>query len=45
MEIRQLKMFCTAAKNLSFTKTAAELDYAQSNITAQIRLLEDELTK
>lgn len=44
MEIRQLKMFCTAAKNLSFTKTAAELDYAQSNITAQIRLLEDELT-
>lgn len=44
MEIRQLKMFCTAAKNLSFTKTAAELDYAQSNITAQIRLLEEELT-
>lgn len=44
MEIRQLKMFCAAAKNLSFTKTATELDYAQSNITAQIRLLEEELT-
>jgi len=44
MELRQLKMFCTAAKTLSFTKTAAELDYAQSNITAQIRLLENELT-
>lgn len=43
MELRQLKIFCTAAKSLNFTKAAAELDYVQSNITAQIHQLEEEL--
>ena len=43
MEIRQLKIFCTASKALNFTKTAEELGYTQSNITAQIHLLEEEL--
>lgn len=43
MELRQLQTFCIAAETLSFTKTAAKLGYVQSNITSQIRQLEDEL--
>ena len=43
MELRQLKIFCEAAKTLNFTKAAENLGYAQSNITSQIRLLENEL--
>lgn len=43
MELRQLQTFCIAAKTLNFTKTAAKLGYVQSNITSQIRLLEEEL--
>lgn len=43
MELRQLRIFATAAQLLNFTKTAQELDYAQSNVTAQIRQLEEEL--
>lgn len=43
MELRQLQIFSTAAKTLNFTKTGAKLGYAQSNITGQIRQLEEEL--
>lgn len=43
MELRQLQIFCTAARMLNFTKAAVELGYAQSNITSQIRHLEEEL--
>ncbi len=43
MDTRQLKTFRTVAKNLSFSKTAEELNYAQSTISAQIRSLENEL--
>lgn len=43
MELRQLQIFCTAAKTLNFTKTGVKLGYAQSNITGQIRQLEEEL--
>jgi len=31
MDTRQLKTFRTVAKNLSFSKTAEELNYAQSD--------------
>jgi DNA-binding transcriptional LysR family regulator len=43
MELRQLQIFCTAAKTLNFTKAGVQLGYAQSNITGQIHLLEEEL--
>ncbi|MDF2614137.1 MAG: transcriptional regulator, LysR family [Clostridia bacterium] len=43
MELQQLKTFCTVAKTKSFTRTSEILDYAQSSISAQIRLLEEEL--
>lgn len=43
MDTRQLKTFRTVAKNLSFSKTAKELNYAQSTVSAQIRSLENEL--
>lgn len=43
MELRQLQIFCTAAEMLNFTKAGQHLGYAQSNITGQIRQLEDEL--
>lgn len=43
MDTKQLKTFRTIAKNLSFSKTAEELNYAQSTISAQIRSLENEL--
>lgn len=43
MDTRQLKTFRTLAKNLSFSQTAEELNYAQSSISAQIRSLENEL--
>lgn len=43
MELRQLKIFCAAAQTLNFTKAAINLGYAQSNITNQIKQLEDEL--
>ncbi len=43
MELRQLVIFCKAAEMLNFTKAGQHLDYAQSNITGQIRLLEEEL--
>lgn len=43
MELRQLQIFCAAAQTLNFTKAGLKLGYAQSNITGQIRQLEDEL--
>jgi DNA-binding transcriptional LysR family regulator len=43
MELRQLRTFQTVAATLSFTRSAEQLDYAQSSVTAQIRALEDEL--
>ncbi len=43
MELRQLSMFKMLATTLSFTRTAAALGYVQSNITAQIQALEEEL--
>tara|TARA_R110002096_G_scaffold426421_1_gene636168 strand:- start:59012 stop:59896 length:885 start_codon:yes stop_codon:yes gene_type:complete len=43
MDTRQLKTFRKIAENLSFSKTAEELNYAQSTISAQIRSLENEL--
>lgn len=43
MDLRQLATFRLVATNLSFTRTAAALNYAQSSITAQIQALEDEL--
>lgn len=43
MEIRQLKTFTTIAQILSFTKAADILGYAQSSVTTQIQLLEEEL--
>lgn len=43
MELRQLSMFKMLATTLSFTRTAAALGYVQSNISAQIQALEEEL--
>lgn len=43
MELRQLNTFKTIAKLRSFSKAALELGYAQSSITSQIQLLEQEL--
>jgi len=43
MELRQLQIFLTAAQTLNFTKAAIKLGYVQSNITNQIRQLEEEL--
>jgi DNA-binding transcriptional LysR family regulator len=43
MDLRQLTIFREVAKHLSFTRAAASLNYVQSNVTAQIRSLEEEL--
>ncbi|WP_027953810.1 LysR family transcriptional regulator [Halobacillus kuroshimensis] len=43
MEMKQLKMFQTAAIELNFTKTAQILGYAQSSITGNIYALEEEI--
>lgn len=42
MEFRQLKTFITVVKELSFTKAAEQLGYAQSSVTSQIQTLEEE---
>ncbi|MDD3894807.1 MAG: LysR family transcriptional regulator [Syntrophomonadaceae bacterium] len=42
MELRQLKIFVTVAEEKSFTRAAQIMGYAQSNITAQVRSLEEE---
>jgi DNA-binding transcriptional LysR family regulator len=43
MEVRQLQIFRVLAEELNFTRTAEKVHTVQSNITAQIRALEDEL--
>ncbi|MHB8129281.1 MAG: LysR family transcriptional regulator [Mobilitalea sp.] len=43
MDFKQLKTFITICELKSFTATANSLGYAQSTITTQIKLLEDEL--
>jgi DNA-binding transcriptional LysR family regulator len=43
MELRQLKTFQTIAKLLNFNRAAEILNYSQSAVSAQIKLLEEEL--
>jgi DNA-binding transcriptional LysR family regulator len=43
MELRQLTIFRAAATYLSFSRAAVSLKYVQSNVTAQIQGLEEEL--
>lgn len=43
MDLRQLTIFREVAKQLSFTRAAVSLNYVQSNVTAQIHALEEEL--
>lgn len=43
MDMKQLKTFVTVAKLNSFTQAANQLGYAQSSITSQIQILEQEL--
>jgi DNA-binding transcriptional LysR family regulator len=43
MEVRQLQIFRTLADELNFTRTAEKVHTVQSNVTAQIRALEEEL--
>jgi DNA-binding transcriptional LysR family regulator len=43
MDPRTLATFRTAARTLSFTRTAEQLNYAQSSITAQMKALEQDL--
>lgn len=43
MEVRQLQIFRVLAEELNFTRTAEKVHTVQSNVTAQIRALEDEL--
>lgn len=43
MDLRALKIFQSVAHHLSFSKAAAELNYAQSNVTLKIQQLENSL--
>lgn len=43
MDLKQLKTFVTISRLNSFTKAANQLGYAQSSVTSQIQLLEQEL--
>ena len=43
MEVRQLEIFRTLAEELNFTRTAEKVHTVQSNVTAQIKALEQEL--
>ncbi|WP_208588513.1 LysR family transcriptional regulator [Gracilibacillus suaedae] len=43
MELRQLKTFRTVASILNFSRAADALNYVPSNVTMQIKALEDEL--
>src|SRR6202035_3659902 len=43
MEVRQLQIFCVLADELNFTRTAERVNTVQSNVTSQIKALEDEL--
>jgi DNA-binding transcriptional LysR family regulator len=42
MELRQLRTFQTVARLLSFNRAAEILNYSQSTVSAQIKLLEEE---
>jgi len=43
MDLRQLGTFRHLARSLSFSRTADELNYAQSTVSAQIQTLEEDL--
>ncbi|MBT9331845.1 LysR family transcriptional regulator [Paracidobacterium acidisoli] len=43
MEVRQLQTFCVLAEELNFTRTAERVNTVQSNVTSQIKALEEEL--
>ena len=43
MDFKQLKTFCTIYELNSFSAAAVSLSYAQSTVTTQIKLLEEEL--
>ncbi|HEY9125765.1 MAG TPA: LysR family transcriptional regulator [Acidobacteriaceae bacterium] len=43
MEVRQLQIFRVLASELNFTRTAERVHTVQSNVTAQIKALEEEL--
>jgi DNA-binding transcriptional LysR family regulator len=43
MEVRQLQIFRALASELNFTRTAERVHTVQSNVTAQIKALEEEL--
>ncbi|URZ14511.1 LysR family transcriptional regulator [Clostridium felsineum] len=43
MEIRHLQTFVSVVENNGFTRAAEDLGYAQSTITAHIKMLEEEL--
>ncbi|MDH6577486.1 LysR family transcriptional regulator [Kitasatospora sp. MAP5-34] len=43
MQLRELRAFCEVVAEMSFTRAARNLHYAQSSVTAQIRSLEDDL--
>ncbi|WP_018933267.1 LysR family transcriptional regulator [Gracilibacillus lacisalsi] len=43
MKLRQLKTFRTVASTLNFSRAADALNYVPSNVTMQIKALEDEL--
>jgi DNA-binding transcriptional LysR family regulator len=43
MEVRQLQIFRILAEELNFTRTADRVHTVQSNVTAQIKALEEEL--
>ncbi len=43
MEVRQLQIFRILAEELNFTRTAERVNTVQSNVTAQIKTLEEEL--
>ncbi|PWW06566.1 DNA-binding transcriptional LysR family regulator [Paenibacillus cellulosilyticus] len=43
MELRQLNTFRTVASTLNFTRAAEVLNYVPSNVTMQVKALEDEL--
>src|ERR1700728_2499675 len=43
MEVRQLQIFRILAEELNFTRTAERVHTVQSNVTTQIKSLEEEL--